>query len=162
MINSNRGAAFLAVFLLAGCSATTSTTAPTSTASPITTTSVPRETPKPTPTSSPISAHAVTLTPTATVAALQYPSGDPVLKGYPVLVDTKKLDYRIVNWIKTPKSVAVAPGVYADFNPAEPDLAAYLDGPNDGDCAVRNKYFPNTGGACWNGVLAGPQEPRGT
>jgi hypothetical protein len=93
-------------------------------------------------------------------AILRYPSGAPVLKGYPVLVDTKRLDYRVASWIKTAKAVALAPGVYAAYNPAAPDLTAYIDGPNDGDCAVRKLYFPESGGACWSGVLAGPQEPK--
>jgi hypothetical protein len=83
-----------------------------------------------------------------------------VFGGYPVLVDTKRLDYRLASWIKTAKAVALAPGVYAAYNPAQADLTAYIDGPNDGDCAVRKLYFPNTGGACWSGVLAGPQEPK--
>lgn len=94
-----------------------------------------------------------------TVAALLYPSGDKVLKGYPVLVRSSKLDRRLASWLDTPKAVAVAPGVYAAYNPAVTDLSAYLELPNDGDCAVRHKYFPDTGGACWNGVLPGPDEP---
>lgn len=88
-----------------------------------------------------------------------YPSGAPVLDGYPVLVDTASLDNRVASWIDTPQAVALAPGVYAAYNPAQPDTYAYLDGPSDGDCAVRDLYFPETGGACWSGVLPGPQEP---
>ncbi|WP_157096537.1 hypothetical protein [Microbacterium arborescens] len=89
---------------------------------------------------------------------LRYPSGDPVLDGYPLIVDTEQLDYRLASWIKTPQSVALAPGVYAGYNPAVTDLSVYLDGPADGDCAVRDLYAFG-GGACWNGVLASPAEP---
>lgn len=111
------------------------------------------------PTNAPRSA-TPTPTPTPTTVQLYYPSGDPVLEGYPVLVDTKRLDRRLASWIETEEAVALAPGVYAAYSPAEPELTAYLDGPSDGDCAVRKKYFPRTGGSCWNGVLAGPQEPK--
>lgn len=90
---------------------------------------------------------------------LYYPSGDPVVEGYPVLVETAQLDDRLASWIDTPQAVAVAPGVFASYSPAQPDLEAYLDLPNAGDCAVRELYFPETGGACWSGVLPGPQEP---
>lgn len=92
-------------------------------------------------------------------AELTYPSGDPVFDGYPVLVDTSSLDRRLENWIDTDQAVALAPGVYVGFSKAVPDLADYLDGPNSGDCAVRDKYFPNSGGSCWNGVTLSKQEP---
>lgn len=89
---------------------------------------------------------------------LYYPSGDPVIEGYPVLVDTAQLDYRVASWIKTDQAVALAPGVYAGYNPAVSDLTKYLDGPADGDCAARDA-FEFAGGACWNGVPASPAEP---
>ncbi len=89
---------------------------------------------------------------------LRYPSGDPVPDGYPLIVDTAQLDSRLANWIKTPQAVALAPGVYAGYNPAVTDLSVYLDGPADGDCAVRDLYAFG-GGACWNGVLLSPAEP---
>jgi hypothetical protein len=89
---------------------------------------------------------------------LYYPSGDPVLEGYPVVVETAQLDYRLANWVKTPLAVALAPGVYAGYNPAVTDLSTYLSGPADGDCAVRDMY-QFQGGACWSGVLASPAEP---
>lgn len=89
---------------------------------------------------------------------LYYPSGDPVIEGYPVLVDTAQLDYRVASWIKTDQAVALAPGVYAGYNPAVSDLTKYLDGPADGDCAARDA-FKFAGGACWNGVPASPAEP---
>lgn len=90
---------------------------------------------------------------------LYYPSGDPVLVGYPIVVDTAQLDRRLASWIDTPQAVALAPGVYASYNPAATDLSIYLEGPTDGDCAVREMYFPQSGGACWSGVLASPAEP---
>lgn len=89
---------------------------------------------------------------------LRYPSGDPVLAGYPLVVDTAQLDYRLAHAIKSPQAVALAPGVYAGYNPAVTDLSIYLDGPADGDCAVRDLYA-FAGGSCWNGVLASPAEP---
>jgi hypothetical protein len=51
-----------------------------------------------------------------------------------------------------PQVVALAPGVYAPYNPNVPNLATYLNGPSDGDCTMRNAHFPDSGGACWNGV----------
>lgn len=89
---------------------------------------------------------------------LYYPSGAPVLAGYPLVVDSAQIDYRVSSWLKTPQAVALAPGVYAGYNPAATDLSIYLDGPADGDCAVRDMYG-FSGGACWTGVLASPAEP---
>lgn len=89
---------------------------------------------------------------------LYYPSGDPVVEGYPLIVDTAQLDYRVANWIKTPQAVAIAPGVYVGYNSAVPDLSKYLTGGGDGDCTVR-EAFGLQGGACWNGVPPSPAEP---
>ncbi|WP_426321612.1 hypothetical protein [Microbacterium sp. E-13] len=90
---------------------------------------------------------------------LYYKSGDPVLPGYPLVVDTAQIDYRVANSIKTPQAVALAPGVYVGYNPAVTDLAVYLESNvGDGDCAVRDLYEFG-GGSCWNGVLASPAEP---
>jgi hypothetical protein len=90
---------------------------------------------------------------------LYYASGDPVVEGYPLIVETAQLDYRVANWINTPKAVALAPGVYAGYNPAVPDLSVYLEtNTGDGDCAVRELYQFG-GGSCWDGVLASPAEP---
>jgi hypothetical protein len=115
-------------------SATTSTTTVTTSAQPITTTTVP-----------------------------VYPSGDPILPGYPLVVPVDTIDERVASWFEGQlvdgQVVAVAPGVYTPVNPVVPDLGDYLDVPNDGDCAVRNKLFPETGGACWDGVQAGTAEP---
>jgi hypothetical protein len=89
-------------------------------------------------------------------------NGDPVFPGYPLIVDIGTVDRRVANWDKDKtvdgQLVAVAPGVYAVYNPAVPDLLSYLTGPSDGDCAVRHQYFP-TGGACWDGVQKGGAEP---
>jgi hypothetical protein len=90
---------------------------------------------------------------------LRYPSGDAVLPGYPVLVDTATLDFKLSDWIATEQAVAVAPGVYVAYSPAVPTLADYLDEPVDGDCVVIDKFFPETGSTCWNGVVPSPQEP---
>lgn len=89
---------------------------------------------------------------------LYYPSGDPVLEGYQLVVDTAQIDYRVANAIKTPQVVAVAPGVYVGYNSAVPDLSKYLDGASDGDCVVR-EAFGFFGGSCWNGVPPSPAEP---
>jgi len=89
---------------------------------------------------------------------LRYPSGDAVVDGYPVIVDTAQLDYRVANWIKTPQAVAIAPGLYVGYNAAVADLSKYLDSPADGDC-VAQAAFGITGGACWNGVAPSPAEP---
>ncbi|MDO8147354.1 hypothetical protein Q6350_02815 [Isoptericola sp. b515] len=136
--------------LLTGCSGD-QTPAPAPT---VTVTATVTATPEPAPT--------VTVTEEAAEAesaSLAYPSGDTVVEGYPVLVDTEQIDYRVANAIPTEKSVAVAPGVYVGYSDAVPDLEDYLDQPNDGDCAVREKFFPNVGGSCWNGVPPSPQEP---
>jgi hypothetical protein len=91
---------------------------------------------------------------------LRYASGDPVVEGYPLVVDTAQLDSRLANWIRTPQAVALAPGVYVGYNPTVTDLATYLESnTGDGDCAVRNLYRFG-GGACWDGVLASPAEPQ--
>jgi hypothetical protein len=81
-----------------------------------------------------------------------------VLEGFPRLVPLSSIDSRVQNafTISGPppsdQVVEVAPGVFTPYNPAVPNLESYLDVPNDGDCVVRHEYFPNTGGACWNGV----------
>ncbi|WP_029457359.1 hypothetical protein [Dietzia alimentaria] len=98
---------------------------------------------------------------TRSSAELTYPSGDPVLPGYPVKVSGASIDYRVIGFSGSAEQeyVALAPGVYAPYTPIEPDLSAYLDGPNQGDCTVRAKFFPNTGGSCWSGVGPGSEEP---
>lgn len=94
-------------------------------------------------------------------AELTYPSGDPVMPGYPVKVSGASIDYRVIGPSGSTEQefVALAPGVYAPYTPVEPELSAYLDGPNQGDCTVRAKFFPDTGGSCWSGVSPGSEEP---
>jgi hypothetical protein len=74
--------------------------------------------------------------PVTTTTVFMYPSGDPVLPGYPLIVPVGTIDDRVASWFE-----------------------AYLDGPNSGDCIVRSQFFPNTGGACWEGVQTGSAEP---
>jgi ABC-type Fe3+-hydroxamate transport system substrate-binding protein len=101
--------------------------------------------------------------PTTTTTLLVYPSGDPVLPGYPLIVPVSTIDKRVASWFEGKlvdgQVVALAPGVYTPFNPVIPELTDYLDGPNEGDCVVRGQFFPNSGGACWDGVQAGSAEP---
>lgn len=84
------------------------------------------------------------------------PSGDPVFPGYPRLVQISEVDRRVASWYRdaapSGQLVALAPGVYTPYNPNVTDLASYLSGPSSGDCAARQRYFPGTGGACWEGV----------
>lgn len=167
MMSKTRAALILTVgLLLSGCSTTPSANggaAETSIPSPKPTASSPSVKPTPTPPADrdadgvPDARDAFPDDPARSVQ-LYYPSGDPVIDGYPLVVDTTQLDYRLANWIKTPQAVALAPGVYAGYNPAVADLGIYLDGPADGDCAVRDLYA-FAGGACWNGVLPSPAEP---
>ena len=91
---------------------------------------------------------------------LLYPSGDELLPGYPVLVSRASLDSRVASWLKSKEVVALAPGVYAAYTSAVPDLGSYLDGPVDGDCAVIRRYFPQAAGSCWSGVQPSAQEPQ--
>lgn len=95
--------------------------------------------------------------------AATYPSGDPVMAGYPLKVSIDSLDRRVASWLQDSayegQVVAVAPGVYTAYSPVEPDLNQYLNGPVDGDCTVRTKFFPGSGGSCWNGVQPGSEEP---
>lgn len=93
-----------------------------------------------------------------------YPSGDPVLPGYPLIVPVATIDGRVASWfgdkLVNGQVVALAPGVYTPFNPVVPAPTDYLDGPNSGDCIVRSQFFPDSGGACWEGVQAGTAEPQ--
>lgn len=117
----------------AASSAATTTTASTTTTSTTTTT-------RPT---------------TTTTPPVTMPNGDPVFDGFPHLVALDSVDQRVANWYKdTPSGqlVALAPGVYTPYNVNVPDLNSYLDGPASGDCAAKHKFFPTSGGACWEGV----------
>lgn len=102
---------------------------------------------------------------TSDPAALTYPSGDGVLAGYPKKVSVSSIDERLATTyegqLADGQLVALAPGVYTPFSPVDPDLTAYLssDTPSDGDCTIKQKYFPATGGSCWSGVQPGGEEP---
>jgi hypothetical protein len=84
------------------------------------------------------------------------PSGDPVFSGYPKIVNVSTIDSRVRSWYQGKlvdnQVVALAPGIYAPYNPNVPDLNEYLSGPVDGDCAAKQHYFPEASGACWSGV----------
>jgi hypothetical protein len=114
-------------------------------------------------TTMPASPASTTSTTMTTTRVLLYPSGDPVLPGYPMIVLVDTIDERVASWfdggLVNGQVVALAPGVYTPFNPVVPDLADYFDGPNSGDCVVRGQFFPDNGGACWEGVQAGSAEP---
>lgn len=100
---------------------------------------------------------------TTTIVVVRYPSGVPVLPGYPLIVPIGQIDRRVASWLEDHvidgQVVAVAPGVYRAFNPAVPTLSDYIDGPNAGDCLVRKQYYPEAGGTCWDGVQKSPAEP---
>jgi hypothetical protein len=133
---------------------------PTTTAAP-TTAAVPTSTEAPTTTVAPTT----TIPPTTATPVLRYPSGDPVLPGYPLIVPVSTIDRRPAAWMEDNlvdgQVVALAPGLYRAYNPAVPDLTAYLDGPVDGDCLLKDQFFPSAGGACWDGVQRGSAEPAG-
>jgi hypothetical protein len=99
---------------------------------------------------------ATTTVPPTTTPPLTMPNGDPVFDEYPKLVALDSVDYRVRGWYEgkapTGELVALAPGVYTPYNPNVPDLSSYFDGPSSGDCAMRREYFPDAGGACWEGV----------
>lgn len=85
--------------------------------------------------------------------------------GYPLLVNVSSLDYRIANWFEGKlvdgQVVALAPGLYAPYNPNVPDLETYYEsGGVAGDGAIKEAVLPNAGGATWSGVLPGPEEPQ--
>lgn len=80
---------------------------------------------------------------------------DEVHGRYLKIVEVSSLDYRVANQFQrngTTQAVALAPGAYAAYNPSVPDLVSYYEGPSYGDCAARNFWFPESGGACWSGV----------
>lgn len=80
--------------------------------------------------------------------------------GYPLVVDTSTLSDRVSQYVETDQVVAVAPGLYAPFNPAIPDLDSYIDdSPVLGDCMMMHTYFEGHGGTCWDGVPPGSAEP---
>lgn len=85
--------------------------------------------------------------------------------GYPLLVNVASLDYRVVNWfdgkLVDGQVVALAPGLYAPYNPNVPQLNSYYEsGGVAGDSAIKEAVLPNAGGATWSGVLPGAEEPQ--
>ena len=85
--------------------------------------------------------------------------------GYPLLVNVASLDYRVANWfdgkLVDGQVVALAPGLYAPFNPNVPQLNSYYEsGGVAGDSAIKEAVLPNAGGATWSGVLPGAEEPK--
>lgn len=86
--------------------------------------------------------------------------------GYPRIVNASTLDYRIAAWfggrLVDGQVVALAPGLYAPYDPGVPDLSSYYDaGMSAGDSAVKQTVFPGSGAAAsWSGVLPGSQEPQ--
>ncbi len=122
---------------------TTSTTADTTTSTTTTVTTVPPVTSPPPP------------APLTTTPVIAMGNGAPPPAGFPRIVDVAALDRRVASQFTrtgVSQAVALAPGVYAAYNSNIPDLAIYYDGPNYGDCAARDAWFPNSGGACWSGV----------
>lgn len=161
-------AASLAVFALGACESDNKGTTAATTIAPkaipsTTTATIPATTTTPAATTTTTIAPPTAIPATTTIPPPPtMPSGDAVFPGYPKLVTLSSIDSRVQNWFNRKtvdgQVVALAPGVYTPFNPNVPDLDKYLSGPNDGDCVMRDTYFPHSGGACWNGVQAGSDE----
>lgn len=103
-------------------------------------------------TSTTLSVAATTIAPTTTVPYLFMGNGQLVFDGYPRIVSSSQVDYRVRNWAEVSEFVAVAPGVYSSYNPFVPDLREYLEGPFLGDCVAIRKFFPSSSSTCWDGV----------
>ncbi len=90
-------------------------------------------------------------------------NGDRVFPGFPLIVDVDTVDSRVATSfageLADGRVVALAPGVYTPYDPNVSNPLAYLNGPSDGDCIMREQFFPNSAGSCWNGVHAGAAEP---
>ncbi|MDQ0212558.1 PASTA domain-containing protein [Arthrobacter bambusae] len=85
--------------------------------------------------------------------------------GYPLIVHAATLDYRVKfafeGKLVDDQVVALAPGLYTPYNPHVPDLASYYAHSGVyGDSAIKDAYMPDAGGATWDGVLPGPEEPK--
>ncbi len=79
------------------------------------------------------------------------PNGSPLFDGYPRLVDADEVDERVVGANEgVEQFVALAPAVWAIYDPANPDLLSYLSGPTTGDCVMRATYFPDSDGECFD------------
>ena len=97
------------------------------------------------------------------VGAAVMGNGDRVFPGFPLIVDVGTIDHRVAGSfgeLADGRVVALAPGVYAPYNPTVPNPLAYLSGPSAGDCVMREQFFPTSEGTCWNGVPTGAAEPR--
>ncbi|MCC9197574.1 hypothetical protein QNO08_07815 [Arthrobacter sp. zg-Y820] len=86
--------------------------------------------------------------------------------GYPLVVNVESLDYRVAAWfdgkLVDGQVVALAPGLYAPYDPNIPDLLTYYvaDGVA-GDSPTKQAVFPGSGAAAtWSNVSPGPQEPQ--
>ncbi len=86
--------------------------------------------------------------------------------GYPLVVEASSVDYRAGAWLGGKlvdgRVVALAPGLYAPYDPAVPDLASYYEGSGDvsGGAASKQTVFPGSSAAgAFSGVVAGAQEP---
>ncbi|MBD7996364.1 hypothetical protein H9639_13750 [Arthrobacter sp. Sa2CUA1] len=85
--------------------------------------------------------------------------------GYPLLVNAASVDYRVAAWLGDRlvdgQVVALAPGLYAPYDPNVPDLLAYYVSTNvAGNSAMKQTVFPDSGGAAaWSRVEPGTEEP---
>lgn len=86
--------------------------------------------------------------------------------GYPLVVNVESLDYRVAAWLgdrlAEGQVVALAPGLYAPYDPNVPDLSTYYVAAEvTGDNARKQTVFPGSGAAAsWSGVLPGWEEPQ--
>ena len=86
--------------------------------------------------------------------------------GYPLVVEAASLDYRVAAWftgrLAGDQVVALAPGLYAPYDPNVPDLQSYFTADRAvGDGTMKRIVFPGSGGAAtWSGVHPGGQEPQ--
>jgi hypothetical protein len=91
-------------------------------------------------------------------------NGDRVFPGFPLIVDVSTIDGRVAGRFEGElvdgRVVALAPGVYTPYDPTVPNPIAYLDAATAGDCEMREQFFPNSAGSCWNAVQPGTAEPR--
>ena len=86
--------------------------------------------------------------------------------GYPLIVDAASLDYRVGAWfgdrLVAGQVVALAPRLYAPYDPAVPDLVSYYAADRAvGDGVVKHIVFPGSGNAAtFSGLQSGSQEPQ--
>ncbi|WP_104101173.1 hypothetical protein [Arthrobacter sp. 08Y14] len=86
--------------------------------------------------------------------------------GYPLIVDAASLDYRVAAWFSgrliDGRVTALAPGLYAPYDPNVPDLSSYYTADRAvGDGVMKHIVFPGSGSAAtWSAVRPGSQEPR--